>query len=548
VTRVAHAARGVWHAALELAGTRRGAMFLALAAVVVWIVQSLGWPLEAGRDSSAYLLVYVDLFDREVVFPWAMLNRTPLSALALGGTLELGHPVLLEAVAACLFAGSVVAGALAARTFGRGPAVLVAVGLLLYPGYGIVFHGLTGDTFYAAAFAGWTLLAVRVAASPSTRGFAAVGLGVSALVLMRPSSLPLGAVILALPLFTGGAVRLRLARAGVLLVALGLPLVAWSIHNAVRFDDLALVRGGNASLPLFRALITDHIVEPDNGPASQELAQLVERKLLTVEPYRSYGIDLQTFFGEGGARIHEDLISLSDREYGWDSDYAILGRVGREAVKAHPGAYAKGVARSFFDLLDQPLFAGRVAAVDPVSTNGAPGDVAAGTASDSNTIVVNGVTLPRPTEGEPIPSEHASAQASTPDGSIREVWTSPTAHTLVFDDPQREAELFANGRRIDDLVSHFPDRRWSPWLGLQMDRSSKLYPRLWMLVLVGLVGIALRKPWGARIAGVIAAGVLAVLFVTALTVYAVPDYAVVLSPALLLLAAIGLAGDRARPH
>jgi hypothetical protein len=533
---------------LELAGTRRGAVILVLAAIAVWIVQSIGWPLAAGRDISAYLLVYVDLFDRDVVFPWAMLNRTPLSALALGGTLELGHPLLLEAVAACLFAASVLAGALAARTFGRGAAVLVALGLLLYPGYGIVFHELTGDTFYAAAFAGWTLLAVRMAVRPSTHGFALVGLGVAGLVMMRPSSLPLGLAVLVLPLLAGGAVRVRLIRSGIVIVALGLPLLAWSIHNAVRFDDFTLVRGGNASLPLFRALITDHIVEPDNGPASQELARLVQRKLLTVEPYRSYGIDLETFFGEGGARIHEDLISLSDREYGWDSDYAILGRVGREAVMAHPGAYLKGVARSFFDLLDQPLFAGRTAAVDPVSTDGGTGGGATGTATDSNTIVVNGVTLPRPTEGEPIPSEHASAQASTLDGSIREVWTSPTEHTLVFDDPQREAELFANGRRIDELVSHFPDRRWSPWLGLQMDRSSKLYPRLWMLVLVGVVGIALRKPWGARIAGVLAAGVLAVLFVTALTVYAVPDYAVVLSPALLLLAAVGLAGDRARPH
>ncbi len=322
-----------------------------------------------------------------------------------------------------------------------------------------------------------------------------------------------------------------------------MPLLAWSIHNAVRFDDFTLVRGGNASLPLFRALVTDHIVEPGNGPASEELARLVERKLLTVEPYRSYGIDIDTFFSEAGARIHEDLISLSDREYGWDSDYALLGRVGREAVKAHPGAYAKGVARSFFDLLDQPLFAGRVAATEtPAATGGAASPVA------SETIVVNGVTLPRPTEGEVIPSEHASAQASTPDGSIREVWTSATEHHLVFDDARREAELVANGRQMDDLLSHFPDRSWSPWVGLQMDRSSKLYPRLWMLLIVGLVGIVLRRPWGARISGVLAAGVLVVLFVTALTVYAVPDYAVVLSPALVLLAAVGLAGDRTRPQ
>ena len=181
----------------------------------------------------------------------------------------------------------------------------------------------------------------------------------------------------------------------------------------------------------------------------------------------------------------------------------MLGRVGREAVRAHPGAYAKGVARSFFDLLDQPLFAGRVAATEtPAATGGAAAPVA------PETVVVNGVTLPRPTEGEPIPSEHASAQASTPDGSIREVWTSATEHHLVFDDPRREAELVANGRQMDELLSPLPRPQLEP-VGRPPDGPlvEALPAASGCCSSSGLSAIVLRRPWGARISGVLAAGV-----------------------------------------
>ena len=533
------ALRGVWERGLARADGRSGALTLFGLAVAIWVVESIGWPLAAGRDISAYLLAYVDLFRAEPVLPWAALSRTPVSPVVVGGLLEIGNPLVLQVLTAGLFGGSVVAAAAAARSFGRGPALLVGLGLVLYPGYGILFHELTGDTVFATGFAVWTLLFVRACDRPTSGRLAAMGFGIAVLVLTRPSSLPL--VILALvPFLLAGSIKARALRTALVAGLAVLPLVAWSLHNLVRFDDLTLVRGGQASLPLFRAYVTDRIVSPDNGPASRELAGVVARELLDKEPYRSYGIDLETFFSSGSPRMHEDMISLTDRVYGWDADYAILGRVGREAVRAHPGTYAGGVARDLWELLDQPLFAGR----DAPPADAAVGSSGAQPGATGDTIVVGGVTLPRPTEGEPIPSERLSAQESTPDGSIREVWSSPTEHRTVFDDPGRQRRYAENGARISELLSAFPEQRWSPWVGLQMDRSSKLYPRPWMLLLVGLVGLALRRPARARIPLALVFGVVLSLLMTVLAVYAVPDYTVVFGPALLLLAAVGLSGDR----
>lgn len=522
----------LWTWATDLAGTRRGAVVLVGAALGVFAVQSLGWPVAPGRDLPAYLVVYVDFWSAEPVLPWAMANRTPITPLVVGGILDTGSPVLVVVLAALLFAGTVLLHARTALRFGRGPAVLVGVALLLFPGLGILFHGLSGDAVFAAGFAGWTAIAVEAALRPSVARFALLGAATALLALIRPAN---QAFLVAglLPLLLAAPWRVRLSRTvafgGVALTLLA----AWSAVNLVRFDDFTVARGGSASLPLFRAFTADHIVGPENGPASRRLADAVEEHLLGEEPYRSYEIDLETFFAQGSPRMHEDLISLSDRLWGWDSDYSHLGEAAWEGVRAHPWTYARGVLGDFWEELSQPLFAGREAAPEE------DGQAAA------STPPANGPAgLPTPSEGEPIPSEHQSAQLSTPDGSIREVWTSATEHHVVFDDPGKAVRQAENDRRLGELYGAFPDHWWSPWLGLQMDRSSKLYPPPWLLLLVGAVAVAWRRPrrWWAMLAPVL--GGLVMLLGTVMTVWAEPAYAIPVVPAFVLFAAVGLLGDR----
>jgi hypothetical protein len=499
-------------------------------ALAVFALQGLGWPTAPGRDLESYLAVYADFWHTDAVFPWEMLSRTPVAPLLVGGVLDLGSPAVVEAFAALLFAGSVVLWANTALLFGRGPAVLVGLALVLYPGYGVVFHELASEIVFAAGFAVWAALAVRAALSPSAARFALLGAATGLIALTRPVNQTF-LVAAFLPLVLAGTWRARVGRtlafAGVALALLG----GWALTNLWRYDDLAVARGGQASFPFFRAFVVDRIVEPGNGPASRELAAVVERELLPREPYRSYGVDLETFFARGSPRLHEDLISLSDRVWGWDNDYAILGRVAREAVRAHPGTFAGNVAGELWEELSQPLFAGRVEAPEAVPAGAAP------PAADDG-------ELPTPTEGEVVPSEYQSAQLSTPDGSIREVWSSPTEHRIEFDDPARRARWLANDRRVAELFGAFPDRWWSPWLGLQLDRSSKLYPPLWAWLLAGAAGIALRRPRRFGVALVPVAGSLVMLLATVATVWAEPAYAVPVAPAFVLLAAVGLLGER----
>ena len=224
-----------------------------------------------------------------------------------------------------------------ARRLGPAAGIAVAGALLVYPSYALLFHRLASDAVFAAAFALAALLAARVIESPTYGRSAALGLGVAAARLRstgQPGALPARAARPAASRELAGPrwVASRHSRVAVLV-----PLLGWAAHNAVRADDFTVVRGGGHGLPLYRAFVVDRIVEPENGDATRELARAVQSDLLPREPYRSYGIDLEQFFTAGSSRMHEDLIGLSDRTWGWDDDYAHLGRVGREAVVAHPG-------------------------------------------------------------------------------------------------------------------------------------------------------------------------------------------------------------------
>src|SRR5439155_21494982 len=192
--------------------------------------------------------------------------------------------------------------------------------LLVYPGYAILFHELSSDAIFAAAFAYWSLLVVRALLAPSPIRFAWIGAGVGVLALIRPGNQTL-LVLAVLPLVLRASWRTRLVSAVAFLAPAVILLAGWAVHNGIRYDNYTVARGGNATVPFYRVFVTDRIIRPSNGPASRQLARAVERDLLPKEPYRSYGITLDDFFHRASARMEVDLLTLSDRLKGWHSNY-----------------------------------------------------------------------------------------------------------------------------------------------------------------------------------------------------------------------------------
>jgi hypothetical protein len=519
-------------------GSRRGGYLLFALALVVFALRSIALPVIPGRDFGTYVAYYVQLGDWDSVVPMSMLFRTPLAPVVVGGTLELLGGWGLQAVMALLFAASVVAWTRSALVFGPRAALVTAAALLVYPGYGILFHTPASEPVAAAAFAAWALAVSRAWLAPSYGRFAVVGAATAASALARPAFQVL-VLVTALPLVLRLPWRIRLACGGACAAVAIAILGSWTVANGLRYDDYTVARGTGAFFPFYRAFTTDHIVRPDNGPASRELADAVRRELLPEEPYRSYGITLDEFFTRGGPREFEDVVGITDRLWGWDSDYAHMRAVGVEAVRAHPRRYVSGVGRTILEELWKPLFVALPSRdVEPPSAPSTPppdGDASA---------PPTGPALPVPSEGEQIPAAHQGFFATTPDGDIREVWTSPVDHSLVFATGEMQRRYDELGRDAGALLAKVPPYEGNEWLTLQFSRSSKLFPPPVLWLVAGLVGLVVRRPKHFGLALALTGAALLVVAFQALAIYTIVEFAIPVAPALVVLGAAGLVGTR----
>jgi hypothetical protein len=514
-----------------LAESRRGIAVVFLVALVVWWLEALALPLAPGRDLATYLGGYIQLFQSHPIDLGYVLGRTPGATLLIGGLLQFAGGALAEPVVSLLYAGSIVAWFLTARLFSVRAALLMTVVLLVYPGYAILFHELSSDAIFAAAFAGWSLLVVRTLLAPSPIRFAWVGAGVGVLSLIRPGNQVL-LVLAVLPLVLRASWRTRLVSTAAFVLPAVVLLGGWALHNGLRYDNYTVARGGNATVPFFRTFVIDKIVRPSNGPASRELARVVEHDLLPKEPYRSYGITLDDFFSKASPRMEVDLLALSDRHKGWHSNYSWLRDIGTEAVRAHPARYVRGVAGSMSGMLRVPLYR----------------EVASGNRGSptTSTVDIGGEVLPVPSEGEPIPAAHEGG-VTTPDGSIYTVWTSATEHHLVFVHPGAKQRYDALHRRMDELGRNLPDRRGSPVVVRRVNDVSRWFPPPILWLGLALVAVAWRRPNRALALAVPSVAALLVILLTALGLPTESHYSVPVAPAFLFGAFAGLFVRRREP-
>lgn len=522
--------------AFALIETRWGIATVFVSALGVWWIQAIAIPLGPGRDFGTYVGSYIELFQRHPIDLGYALGRTPVAPLVTGGLLDIADGAFAEPALSVMYALSITAWFLAARCFGAMAAVFVTVLVLAYPSYGILFHELASDSVFAAAFAGWSLLAVRVILAPTPGRFALIGVGIAVLVLVRPGNQAL-LVLALLPLALRLPWRTRLSSVGAIAVSAAALLGLWVLHNGILYDAYTVAYGGKARVPFERVFLTERIVRPENGPASRQLARMVQQNLLPKEPYRSYGVGLDDFFSDPSPRMLADLVWLSHRKFGWKSDARILGKVGVEAVRAHPRAYVSGVATTMSELLWRPVFRSMPQAE---SQGDARGD---DSSTHGDVIVVRGRTLPRPTEGDRIPASHEQAPL-TADRGIHTVWTSASESHLVFSRKGDKERLEALYQRMEELAGNLPDRKGNATLALRLNQSSRWYPPPILWLVLGLVGLVVRRPNDAVASATPAVAALIVIALSALAIAAVPHYSVPVAPAFALLAAATLFGPR----
>ncbi len=479
---------------------------LGAAAAAVFVLQAAAWPLHAGRDLNSYVLYYNQLWDALPEWHTAMLYRTPVAPLFIGGLYRLGGAALLEAGLGALFVASVVGVYVVGSLWSRPVALASAALTALDPTYGALFHELASDNLLAAGLALWVALVARTWRRPTVASYAGHGVAVFLLVLVRPAAQTLLAFAVQPLLQPGLGLRARLVRAATFLGTASILLAAWAGYNDLRYDDFAVTRGGMAVVPFYRVFVVDRLVRPDNGPASAALARAVADDLLPREPYRRPGLDVATVLGSGDTRVWSDLAALSDRRFGWDTDHAILRRVAIEAIRRHPLAYAEGVVGSLHTTFRDELRPAAPARRVPPPPGTAPAEFVPG-------------------DGQIVPHSHVHWLRSAPEYPLS---------------PARAPRPAGDGWRVALSEDALPVRDGSGIVAALLNRGvARLYPPMFVFLGLGAVGALLCRHPAARLFLFLAGlAVLHVLFICASTTLAV-QYRVPFDPILITLGVAG---------
>ena len=151
--------------------------------------------------------------------------------------------------------------------------------------------------------------------------------------------------------------------------------------------------------------------------------------------------------------------------------------------------------------------------------------------------------LPKPSEGEAIPGAREGGP-TTPDNSIRTVWTSPYERHLVFDRPEDKVRYDQLHADMEELASALPNRSGNHSLALALNRASRWYPPPLLWLLIGAVALVWRRPAKSLALSTPTLAALVVVVMVALGAPAITHFSVPVLPAFALLMGGGLFGPR----
>ena len=282
-----------------------------------------------------YFLWFRDLFELEPEFPLLMLFRTPLTPLFYGICFQLFNETGIELMLSLLYAASITSVFAVLREFSIIAAwalnLLVGVNLWLFWS----FNAIGSETLQTVLLCLWFCCTFFAMRSSKLRAWVGSAIFASLLVLNRPGNQTV--LLCCLLPFLAANVRAtrRVINAGAFLIVYSTSYLTLCSFNYFRYGEFCFAKLGDAHLPFYRLFVQEHVISPENGSASRQLAQFVEAKILTDPIYLQYEITKDTFFGCSTQRMFNSLIYAMQKE-GRGRDFGLFRRAGMEAIWQDP--------------------------------------------------------------------------------------------------------------------------------------------------------------------------------------------------------------------
>jgi hypothetical protein len=299
-----------------------------------WLLARL-FPLRAGRDMMTYFLWFRDLFAIEPEFPLLMLFRTPLTPLFYGTCFQIFGESGIEAILSLAYAASLTAVFAVLREFSLLAAwalnALVGINLWLFWS----FNAVGSETLQMILLCFWFSCTFFAMGSSRVGAWVVSAVLASLLVLNRPGNQTFLLCFL-LPFVAGNmAIGRRFVNAGVFLTVYAASYLAMCSLNYVRYGEFCFAKLGDAHLPFYRLFVQEHVISPENGPGSRQLADFVEAKILSTPVYMEHEITTDIFFRCSTQRMFNSLVYAVQKETG-RYDFDLLRKAGMESIWRDP--------------------------------------------------------------------------------------------------------------------------------------------------------------------------------------------------------------------
>jgi len=303
---------------------------------IAYILQTLAYPVHEGRDFATYALYYRDLFQSIPEYPVLMLFRTPVTPILFGILFDTGSGLLLQFYFFVSYLTFVLLLFRIASFWGTWAGWLVILFTVLSVQFFNLFNSVASENPASLFSAIWLLWAFRHRKSNTFIPWVILALIGICLVLVRPNFqiLGLGAI---LPLIMVNAAFWRRIVLSATYAAVFISGIAiYSSYNWIRYDAFEVAHLGPAHMPYFRVFNNLRIVRATNGPASEELAELIRKDVLTRSQFTEYGITEELFFEAGSMRFWIHTVDALNHEFGHLDNNRLLKKVAWEACSANP--------------------------------------------------------------------------------------------------------------------------------------------------------------------------------------------------------------------
>lgn len=319
-----------------------------------YLLQLLTHPIREGRDFGTYEVYFRDIWCNIPEYPVIMLFRTPMTSLVFGGLFELGSSLLLHFYfyACFLIIGLVIFSVAKKWSI---TIAFISIGFLCISfQFFVFFNSVASEQVTATIAAIWFGFLFHNRNSNRISTWVIAAFLVFLLVLTRPNHqvfLLTGFLPLIVP-------NIRISRKLFLMMVFGfiygIQIFSYCSYNYVRYDKFELAHLGPAHMPFYRIFIHEKLVRPENGESSKKLAEIVRRRVLSRENFKSYNITEDVFFEAATPRFWIYIVDALNQEYGYLNNNKLLKEVSFETHAAYPLEFWLTYIEGLKDLFEFP--------------------------------------------------------------------------------------------------------------------------------------------------------------------------------------------------